>query len=202
MKPDHSKKRRGRPSKGAVFLIHNRTPEGEDFGITREIYPGHTPKDSLSDEEIAELHLANRLATLKRLRIDPHGHFEDVTMFMIPILFPEEDGEPDMRDQCRAWLANAVETWSAEEVSVLFQKITKLKAELEQLPSRIYWLFLAYHEYILEFDFEPSKKRLKKYASGKKNWNAGFPSIAPDANNDTQWKNDLFLPAGLASLDE
>ena len=187
----------GRPKKATRYTTHNRTPDGADFGFRRTPFgPSPGVKDEPpTKDELANLHRGIRITTLKRLRMDPMGDHDKITFYMGPILDFDGDEPPDLRDNCRAWLANFVESQTADEVERLFQGIVALKRFCEADPHKNFTAYLAYHNFIENLGREPSRRSLKEYILARPEEYLGMPP-----KGDTKAWERLWEDCGLADM--
>jgi len=193
----------GRPKKSPRYLKPYRTPKGEPFDFTERIALalktplGIDPPEPqpLTKAELADKHREIRIGALKRLRIDPMGKHENLSLFMAPLLLRVEGEDETGRNQCREWLANVITGKTADEAAILFQGIVALKQELEKTPHKNFCAYLAYHHFIEAVRREPSRRELKKWIQDN---SKHYPGIPKSGNSET-WDR-LWNDCGLEGL--
>ena len=192
-----------RPKKTRRYFVNNRTPKGVLFdhaaSIARALKTplGVEPEapEAPTKAELAERHREIRIGALKRLRIDPMGKHEELSLFMAPVLV-RIDGEDDLvRNECREWLANVIASKTADDAETMFKGIAELKRELEIDPHKNFSAFLAYHHFIESTRREPSRRELKKFILENPKQYRGMPQTKDSEGWDRLW-NDCGL-AGL-----
>lgn len=97
-----------------------------------------------------------------------------------------------------AYMYELLSEWGADTAKKVFADIVRMKQKAEDPPHRNFLAYRAYRDFLLEFGFEPTRKKLAKfilkhtpkYPVGLKGQTSGKP----------WW--DMFFDAGLSRLEE
>lgn len=147
------------------------------------------PWDAQTESEIHD--------NLLRLRIDPtstnglavsHPHFARALLS-----YPHELDKHQIAEE----MAELLSQWGANEIKTNLLEIVRMAEERDKAPHPNYHALRAYYDFVREFGFDPTQKKLMEYLVAKSDeyplWNE-----APLSGSKQWW--DLFLAAGLSRL--
>lgn len=128
------------------------------------------------------------------IRVDPLNDDSEMALWLGRLICGIRD-EDEERHLGRNLFIRAVAELTADEAEAMFERIVKLKRNYEGFRHRNAWAYLAYRNFMSEFEKEPTKRELKSFILSR----PGIYQEAPQKEDFKAWER-MWDGAGLHEL--